>query len=94
MKNGLHVHETHPGIINRLKRAEGHLRKVIAMLEAGDSCTDIAQQLHGVHNAIGKAKTILITDHIEHCLDESLLEGDLRAQKSSLKEFKEITKYL
>jgi len=28
------VHETHPEIVNRLKRAEGHLRKTIAMIEA------------------------------------------------------------
>jgi uncharacterized protein len=89
-----HVHETHPDIVNRLKRAEGHLRKVIAMLESGENCATIAQQLHGVHNAIGNAKTLLITDHIEHCLDESLIDSDVRTQKSTLKEFKEITKYL
>lgn len=89
-----HTHKTHPDIINRLKRAEGHLKKVIAMFEAGESCAVVAQQLHGVHNAIGNAKTILITDHIEHCLDESLLGSDTRTQKSTLKEFKEITKYL
>ena len=92
MKN--HVHETHPNIINRLKRAEGHLKKVIAMLEAGEGCVTVAQQLHGVHNAIGNAKTELIKDHIEHCLDESLIGSDAKAQKSTLNEFKEITKYL
>ena len=29
-----HRHETHPDIIKRLKRAEGHLRSVTAMIEA------------------------------------------------------------
>ena len=28
-----HVHRTHPDIVKRLKRAEGHLRRVIAMVE-------------------------------------------------------------
>lgn len=89
-----HTHETHVGILNRLKRAEGHLKKVIAMLEGGEGCVLVAQQLHGVHNAIGNAKTELIKDHIEHCLDESIIDSDAKTQKSTLKEFKEITKYL
>jgi len=89
-----HKHESRPEIVNRLKRAEGHLKKVIAMIEASENCAAIAQQLHGVHNAIGNAKNLLITEHIEHCLDETLIESDLRTQKSTLKEFKEITKYL
>lgn len=89
-----HIHETHPDIVNRLKRAEGHLKKVIAMLEGGENCTTVAQQLHGVHNAIGNAKNILIKDHIEHCLDDSLIESDSKTQKNILNEFKEITKYL
>ncbi len=89
-----HVHETHPDIVNRLKRAEGHLKKVITMLENGEGCVTVAQQLHGVYNAIGNAKTVLIQDHIEHCLDESIIKADLKSQKSTLTEFKEITKYL
>lgn len=89
-----HIHETHPDIINRLKRADGHLKKVIAMLENGENCVDVAQQLHGVNNAISKAKTVLIQDHIEHCLDDHLIQADDKTQRSTLKEFKEITKYL
>ena len=89
-----HAHQTHEDIINRLKRAEGHLKKVINMIENAESCGAIAQQLHGVHNAIGNAKTLLIQDHIENCLDESLIESNSRTLKSTLKEFKEITKYL
>ncbi len=89
-----HVHSTHAALINRLKRAEGHLKKVIAMLQEGESCVHVAQQLHGVHNAIGNAKTELIKDHIDHCLDDSLIDSDSKTQKITLNEFKEITKYL
>ncbi len=89
-----HVHKSHAAVLNRLKRAGGHLQKVIAMLQDGDSCVTVAQQLHGVHNAIGNAKTELIKDHIDHCLDESLTGSKSKTQKLSLNEFKEITKYL
>ena len=37
------MHKTHPDIIPRLKRAEGHLRAVIAMIEDGKPCVDLAQ---------------------------------------------------
>ncbi len=55
----VHVHETHPEITKRLKRAEGHLRSVIAMIDAGRPCLDLAQQLHAVEKAIGQAKKIV-----------------------------------
>ena len=32
--DGTHRHQSHPVVINRLKRAHGHLRKVIEMIEA------------------------------------------------------------
>ncbi|RUM98337.1 metal resistance protein [Pseudaminobacter arsenicus] len=88
-----HVHQTHPEIAKRLKRAEGHLRSVVAMIEAGRPCLDIAQQLHAVERAIGQAKKTLIQDHLDHCLDDVV--GPLaREQRQTIDEFKEITKYL
>ena len=82
------MHTTHPDIIPRLKRAEGHLRSVITMIEAGRPCADLAQQLHAVEAAIAKAKQELIHDHIDHCLDA---DGDPRAM---LAELKQLARYL
>lgn len=87
------VHETHPDIIKRLKRAAGHLNAIVAMLEADRPCLELAQQLHAVENAVANAKKTLIHDHIDHCLEESV--GPVpTASRKSLQEFKEITKYL
>ena len=47
-----HLHETHPEIVKRLKRAEGHLRGIIEMIETGRPCLDIAQQMQAVEKAI------------------------------------------
>lgn len=88
-----HVHETHPAIVKRLKRADGHLRGIIEMIEAGRSCLDIAQQLHAVEKAIGQAKKTLIQDHLDHCL-ENVVGPLARNQRRPIDEFKEITKYL
>ena len=64
-----HAHATHPALIARLKRADGHLRAVIEMIQAGKPCLDIAQQLHAVEKAVINAKRALIHDHMDHCLD-------------------------
>ena len=89
----IHRHTTHPDIVKRLKRADGHLRSVIEMIEAGRPCLDIAQQLHAVEKAVGEAKRTLIREHLDHCLEEAA--GPLgRKQRQSMDEFKDITKYL
>ena len=88
-----HLHETHPDVIKRLKRAEGHLRTIIGMLEVRRPCVDVAQQLFAVEQAIRAAKKALIHDHIDHCLDQAVSTDD-RSGPGSLGEFKEITKYL
>ncbi|MER8810885.1 metal-sensing transcriptional repressor [Mesorhizobium australicum] len=88
-----HIHETHPDIVKRLKRADGHLKGVIEMIEAGRPCLDIAQQLYAVEKAISQAKKTLIQDHLNHCLEDVV--GPLaREQRRSIDEFKDITKYL
>jgi DNA-binding FrmR family transcriptional regulator len=87
------IHQSHPETVKRLKRAEGHLRSVIEMIEFGRPCLDIAQQLHAVEKAIGQAKRTLIQDHLDHCLEDAV--GPLsRERRRSIDEFKEITKYL
>jgi uncharacterized protein len=88
-----HLHETHPAIVKRLQRANGHLKGIIDMIETGRPCLDIAQQLHAVEKAIAQAKKTLIQDHLDHCLEEVV--GPLgRDRRQSIDEFKEIAKYL
>ena len=86
-------HASHPDIIKRLKRAEGHLRTVIGMIEAERSCLDLAQQLHAIEKAVAAAKKTLIHDHIDHCLDKAVHEGKQSA-RDAIQEFKAISKYL
>lgn len=85
----MHKHRSHAEIIPRLKRAEGHLRSVIGMIEAGKPCVELAQQLHAVEAAIAKAKKELIQDHIEHCLD-----GSEESARATIGELKQLAKYL
>ncbi|MFK4001968.1 metal-sensing transcriptional repressor [Psychrobacter namhaensis] len=88
-----HIHESHPAVITRLKKANGHLNSTIEMLVEGRTCLDVAQQLQAVENAIHQAKKILIQDHLDHCLEDLLGAVD-KDQQNSIEEFKEITRYL
>ncbi len=85
-------HQNHEDVVKRLKRAGGHLSKVIRMIEEGRPCTQVAQQLHAVNRAVGNAKQVFIQDHIEHCLDGETMTGP--AAREILKDLKEISKYL
>jgi DNA-binding FrmR family transcriptional regulator len=87
------LHTSHPDIIKRLKRAEGHLRSVIAMLEDGRPCVEIAQQLQAVEKAVANAKQTLVHDHIDHCLDHAVQDG-AQSPGDAIRELKTITKYL
>lgn len=88
-----HVHATHPDIVKRLKRADGHLRSVIEMIEAGRQCLDVAQQLHAVEKAIAQAKKTLIHDHLDHCFDDAVGPRDPE-HRVAIDEFRAIAKYL
>lgn len=89
----MHIHDTHPAVIKRLRRAGGHLSSVVKMLEDGKPCLDVVQQLQAVEKAITQAKRILIQDHLDHCLTH-MVDGTGAVQPESLDEFRQITKYL
>lgn len=93
MNSTVRVHATHPDVLKRLKRAEGHLRTILGMIEAQRSCLDIAQQLHAVEKAISAAKKALIHDHIDHCLERAI-DARTGQKRAPFDEFKSITKYL
>ncbi|KNX40142.1 Copper-sensing transcriptional repressor CsoR [Roseovarius tolerans] len=82
-----HVHATHPALVARLKRADGHLRAVIEMIEVGKPCLEIAQQMQAVEKAVVNAKRALIHDHLDHCLDAEHSPADRD-------ELKAISRYL
>jgi DNA-binding FrmR family transcriptional regulator len=85
-------HETHTAIVQRLKRADGHLRKIIEMIEQDRPCVDVAQQLAAVDAAVRNAKQAFIRDHIDNCLGSAAPGG--ADAKAALAELRDISKYL
>jgi hypothetical protein NreA len=87
-----HPHN-HPEIVKRLRRAHGHLQKIMEMIERGRPCPEVAQQLQAVEGAIENAKKALIHDHITRCVNRSLKAAG-PAGRSAMREFKLVARYL
>ena len=85
-------HANNPEILGRLKRAQGHLAATLRMVEAGEDGLAIAQQLQAVVKAVEKAKTMLILDHVDHCVAH--LANGAEGRDARLASLREITKYL
>jgi DNA-binding FrmR family transcriptional regulator len=87
------THALNTDLLNRLKRAHGHLATIIKMIEDNRDGLETAQQLQAVISALDKAKTVLVTDHIEHHLEDVV--GPLsREAREKLGRLADLAKYL
>src|SRR3989337_2806781 len=63
-------------IQNRLRRIEGQVRGVQRMVDEEAYCVDVLTQIGSVVSALEKVGTILLKDHVEHCVRESIEKGE------------------
>jgi DNA-binding FrmR family transcriptional regulator len=55
-------------VVKRLRRAEGQIRGVIAMLEDGRDCADVVTQLAAVSRALDRAGFKIIASGLQQCV--------------------------
>ncbi len=55
-------------VLNRLRRAQGQLNGVIAMIEAGRECKDIVTQLAAVSKALDRAGFKIVATGLRECM--------------------------
>jgi CsoR family transcriptional regulator, copper-sensing transcriptional repressor len=61
---------------NRLRRIEGQVRGLQRMVDEEAYCIDILTQISSMVAATEKVATILLKDHVEHCVRRSIEHGD------------------
>jgi len=66
---------------NRLRRIEGQVRGVQRMVDGESYCIDVLTQIASVVAALEKVGTILLKDHVEHCVRESIEHGEKTDEK-------------
>ncbi len=62
-------------IQHRLKIAQGHLKKVIAMEESGAYCIDTMLQLQAVEKALKSVGDLILENHLKTCVADSIKNG-------------------
>ncbi|HEX6970143.1 MAG TPA: metal-sensitive transcriptional regulator [Micromonosporaceae bacterium] len=62
-------------VINRLRRAEGQIRGIIAMLESGRDCTEVVTQLSAASRALDRAGFKIISTGLQQCLAPTQRDG-------------------
>lgn len=62
-------------VLKRLRRAQGQLGGVIAMIEAGRDCKDVVTQLAAVSRALDRAGFKIVATGMRQCITGS--DGDL-----------------
>ena len=55
-------------VLNRLRRAQGQLAGVIAMIENGRDCADVVTQLAAVSRALDRAGFKIVASGLRQCL--------------------------
>ena len=61
---------------NRLRRIEGQVRGVQRMVDEEAYCIDVLTQIASAVSALEKVGTILLKDHVEHCVRESIEKNE------------------
>ncbi len=66
---------------NRLRRIEGQVRGVQRMVDEEAYCIDVLTQIASVVAALEKVGAIVLKDHVEHCVRESIEKGEGAEEK-------------
>jgi len=73
--------ETVGAVLNRLRRAQGQLAGVIAMIESGRDCADVVTQLAAVSKALDRAGFKIVAGGMRQCLADG---GNTRMSEAQL----------
>jgi DNA-binding FrmR family transcriptional regulator len=63
-------------VLNRLRRAQGQLSGVIAMIESGRDCKDVVTQLAAVSRALDRAGFKIVATGLRECVLGESASGD------------------
>ena len=67
--------ETTTKILNRLKTVAGHVRGIEKMVENGEYCVDIVNQILAVQRALHRVNAMVLDRHMHTCVTKAI-RGD------------------
>jgi DNA-binding FrmR family transcriptional regulator len=63
-------------IINRLKSIEGHVRGIERMVDKGEYCVDVVNQILAVQRALHKVNGLVLERHLYTCVTTAIRGDD------------------
>lgn len=67
--------DTKERILHRLKIAQGHLKKVVEMVEEDEYCIDVIHQTQAIQNALKEVDNVILENHLKGCVADSIRSG-------------------
>lgn len=81
--------DTQERILHRLQIAQGHLKKIIQMVESGQYCIDVIHQSRAVQSALHEVDSVLLENHLKTCVVDHIKKGE---SDSSIQEIMNVLK--
>ena len=76
-------------ILHRLKIAQGHLKKVLKMVEDGEYCIDVIHQSQAVQRALEESDSLVLENHLKTCASNAIKSGK---QEEAIRELMNVLK--
>lgn len=67
--------DTQERILHRLKIANGHLEKVIKMVEEDCYCIDVLHQSQAIQKALKETDNVILENHLKTCVADAIGKG-------------------
>jgi DNA-binding FrmR family transcriptional regulator len=76
----------HSSNIKALRRIEGQVRGIEAMIERGEYCIDILNQIYAVKGALGRVEEAILEKHFKNCVTAAVLGTSEKEKQQKLDE--------
>jgi DNA-binding FrmR family transcriptional regulator len=67
--------DTKERITHRLKISQGHLKKILEMVDNDVYCIDILHQTDALQKALKEIDNVILENHLKCCVSDSIREG-------------------
>jgi DNA-binding FrmR family transcriptional regulator len=82
--------KTSEDVVRRLKSVEGHVRGVQRMVDEGEYCIDVVNQITGIQRALKRVSGMLLDHHLHACVTDAMRGPDPAARERVLGELLEV----
>ena len=79
-------HPSHQDNLVALRRIEGQVRGVQRMIENGEYCIDILNQIYAIKGALGRVEEKILIKHFQHCVTEAVKVNSKKEKQQKLDE--------